>query len=114
MIASNDFLVRYPEMKPVPLDLIEAVLVEVEQDCPLHTWKNKQGRAVMLLTAHILTLRWMQIGEIAGAASVLASGGGGASAESLGQDDLERTEYGLQFKRLRSQLTAAGTAVFTF
>lgn len=121
MVTVTEFLIRYPELQPVPSQLIEIVLAESVQDCPPSLWSIKRDRGVMLLTAHILTLRWIQIGEVAGQAAMLASGSGGGGVEvSSGQDDLDATEYGRQFKRLQSQLfsagigTAVGAAVFVF
>lgn len=121
MVTVTEFLIRYPELQPVPPSLIEPVLLESEQDCPPVLWGVKRNRGIMLLSAHVLALRWIQIGEIAGQAATLASGGGGSgSAGGVGEDDLDATEYGRQFKRLQSQLfktstgTAAASAVFVF
>lgn len=115
VVTSQQFLLRYPEMKPVPPDLIDLVLAESEQDCPARIWNEKQNRGIMLLTAHVLTLRWFQIGAIASSAASIAEGkGGGNGVSGSGNDDLSLTEYGQQFKRLRSQLSAAGVSIFTF
>ena len=121
MITEDEFLTRYPELNPLKdSGLIEQVLSESSQDCIPQIWLDKRPRAVMLLTAHILTVRFIQIGQIAGQAYSL-TGGANATSEPLQsiEDELDTTTYGRQLKWMRSQLptpvvNTISSAIFTF
>lgn len=108
-IRASDFLKEYPKYSSVPTDQVEAALRRSERKCPIKVWDEDQAEGIMLYMAHLLESEWQQSIATAGAATAIAQGQAGDS--SLTGDDLDRTIYGQQFRRLRSSLPITGFVI---
>lgn len=107
MVSVSDFLTRFPMLEAVPEHAIANILAEQEIFCPARVWGNKQNMAILLRAAHVVSMEWIQTGILASSANSIASGGG-ATAPSGAEDDLDLTTYGRQFKALRKTIPAIG------
>lgn len=89
--------------------ITEAIL-EAKDYCPVSRWKDKQDRAIGLLTAHILTLRWLQIGAIA-ATSVQNAKGKFTDVPMYSDAWFNCSVYGQQFMQLRRSIVVSGFVI---
>lgn len=95
------FISRHPEFNSLNPTLVNAVIKEATEDCPEDVWGSRQGRAIGLLTAHVLTCRWEQLARLSGMATA-ATAGTLPSVTPI-EDELSTTLYGAQLQRLRDQ-----------
>lgn len=99
MLDANQFLSIYPQFATVEQHLINYHLkFAAENYCS--SWSEpKKTNAIMLITAHILSMDWIQQTEIAGNATNIASGGS-VSNTSEKKSDWNLTTYGRQYLSL--------------
>lgn len=107
MISSAYFLTYYPDFSDLERHMIEYAL-----KCATvftSNWQEPQREmGTMLVAAHLLTMRWFQTAEIAGAAASVAQGGGSVGAAE-GMDDFLKTHYGRMYVQLRDNQFVPGT-----
>lgn len=107
MISSAQFLTYYPDFSDLERHLIDYSLKFATTFTP--RWPEPQREmGTMLVAAHLLTMRWYQTAEIAGAAASVAQGGG-AVGGAEGLDDFLKTHYGRMYVQLRDNLFVPGT-----
>lgn len=107
MLTPSHFLSNYDEFQSLSENKIQAAINEAIDFCPIETWGSKQNRAVSLVTAHILAMRWLQVGGIAAAAVQNAKGKEGNN-RMVGDDWFSGTTWGQQFLQLRHSLIVSG------
>lgn len=98
--TATEFLTRFPEFNEVLEDVVKAAVAEAILSTPAPAWGARQAQAVLLLTAHLLAGRTMQIGAQVGSPSGNPTGTG-----------LDSTLYGQEYKRLLATLPLSGFAV---
>lgn len=110
----GEFISLYPEFQNKERAALELALRMSLVTCPVEKWSKdfkildeEINLLVYLHTAHLLAGNFMQITEIAGNASAIASGSPAPFPGSKGEDDLSLTFYGMAFKRMRSTLAPA-------
>lgn len=103
MVEATQFLTIYPQFSGVPLGAIQYQLDYAANNyCP--SWEEpKKTDATMLITAHNLSMGWLQQAEIASSAAGIASGSGSRSP-SGSDNDWSLTTYGRQFLLLRDTI----------
>lgn len=109
-ISPSDFLSQYDEFKSLPESKVQAALEEASDFCPIDKWGEKYNRAVALIAAHILAMRWLQVGSIA--ASAVQNAKGRDSSNRMDSDTwLTGTVWGQQFLQLRKSIPVSGFCV---
>lgn len=109
-----------PEFSKLSRNLIEEVILESQDDCPVRYWGGnpvnlkdpntlRRIRAIKYLTAHKLKIRYSQMGVFAGEAVESAKGGTPSLPKTeANEDDYMATFYGRQFIRIRNQMPVSG------
>ncbi len=102
LIGFSEFLAIYDDFRAFETDVIESRLEIAEERCPASKWPSvaRRKEAVMLLTAHLLECRRLQMAASASIGDAMSSGGS-VSLPSLPESDLDATLYGKQFKELK-------------
>lgn len=105
----SEFLALYSEFKTLEEVKVRGALTQAASFT--HPgWKDKQVQGTYLAAAHILTVRWKQIGAIAANAVVQAKGSN--SADNITCDSwFTTTVYGQQYLQLKRSIPVAGFVV---
>ena len=74
MATYSSFIARYPQFAELEQSVVTAVLSESTADCTAELWGLKRDRAIMLLTAHVLTLSNYEDLRLAGGLAVVGEG----------------------------------------
>ena len=98
--SATEFLTRYPEFSEVLVDVVEGAVVEAALSTSEDLWGGQYAKAVLLLAAHLLAGRTMQIGAQVGSPTGSPTGTG-----------LDATQYGQEYKRLLATLPLSGFAL---
>lgn len=107
MITPSDFLANNDEFQSLSHSKVQAAINEAMCFVPMDVWGLKYGQAVSLLTAHILAMRWLQIGAIA--ASAVQNAKGKDARNRMDSDDwLTGTVWGQQFLQMRRGIAVSG------
>lgn len=103
MIDATYFLSLYPQFSGIELHLIQYQLNFASNNyCP--GWEEpKKTDGTMLITAHNLSMGWLQQADIASSAAGIASGSGSKSP-SGSENDWSLTTYGRQYIALRDTI----------
>ncbi|MEW6494502.1 MAG: DUF4054 domain-containing protein [Cyanobacteriota bacterium] len=107
MLTPSAFLAEYDEFQTLSEPKIQSAILQAIVYCPLHAWGELHSQAVFLVTAHILAMRWLQVGAIA-ASSVQNAKGRDASNRMDSDSWLTGTTWGQQFLQLRQGLPVCG------
>lgn len=103
MVDATYFLSLYPQFSGVGLHAIQYQLNYAENNyCP--DWNEpKKTDGTMLITAHNISMGWLQQADIASSAAGIASGSGSKSP-SGSDNDWSLTTYGRQYLLLRDTI----------
>jgi hypothetical protein len=106
LITPSEFLANYDEFQSLEEAKIQAAINEAVAFVP-DTWGKKYTQAVSLITAHILAMRWLQVGVIA--ATAVQNAKGKASSDRMDSDNwLSGTAWGQQYIQLRRGIVVSG------
>ena len=107
LLTPASFLAEYDEFQTLSEPKVKGAIAQASDFCPIEVWGGKYNQAVSLVTAHILALRWLQVGAIA--SSSVQNAKGRDSKIAVGSDSwLESTVWGQQFLQLRQGLPVSG------
>ncbi len=107
MLTVSQFLAEYDEFQSLNESKIQSVIKSASDFCPVETWGQKHNTAVGLITAHILTMRWLQVGAIA--ASAVQNAKGKDVGNRMESDSwLTGSVWGQQYLQLRRGLPVSG------
>ncbi|ALF52242.1 hypothetical protein ACX27_04250 [Nostoc piscinale CENA21] len=110
MITPSDFLANYDEFQTLEESKIQAAINEAAVFCPADVWQDKRALAVSLVTAHILAMRWLQIGAIA--ASAVQNAKGKDANNRMDSDSwFTGTVWGQQYLQMRRGLPVSGFVI---
>jgi hypothetical protein len=98
--SATEFLARYPEFSEILSDVVEGAVAEAALSTSETLWGGQYTKAVLLLAAHLLAGRTMQIGAQVGSPTGNPTGTG-----------LDATQYGQEYKRLLATLPLSGFAL---
>jgi len=103
MVGSiSDFLAIYSEFRTLEESKVASSLQSAELYCP-PKWGKYRKQGVYLITAHRLTMEWLQKGAVASTA--IAQAKGSASGNTMKSDSwLEGSVYGQEYIQLRKSL----------
>ena len=107
MLTPYTFLAEYDEFQTLSEPRIQSAITQAIAYCPVEAWGSNHSQAVSLVTAHILAMRWLQVGAIA-ASSVQNAKGRDASNRMDSDSWLTGTVWGQQFLQLRVGLPVCG------
>jgi hypothetical protein len=107
VLTPSTFLAEYDEFQTLSEPRIQSAITQAIAYCPAETWGILHNQAVSLVTAHILAMRWLQVGAIA-ASSVQNAKGRDASNRMDSDSWLTGTTWGQQFLQLRQGLPTCG------
>lgn len=101
VVLASIFLLRYPEFSDQDASLIQMILDESSIDLIQTDWDaSYYPRAIMLLTAHVITMKNLQLLNLTGALAEV--GQNKMPTFSDFGTYLKLTSYGLELLRLRS------------
>lgn len=103
----SQFLAQYDEFRTLEEDKVKAALVDAEAYCP-QCWGSKRQQGLFLVAAHILTLRWLQMGAVASTAVVQAKGTQAGNTMASADGWFHQSSYGQQFLQLRLSIVVTG------
>lgn len=108
MITPSEFLARHDEFQSLEESKIQAAIHEAMAFVPIDTWGvTYYVQGVYLITAHILAMRWLQVGAIA--SSAVQNAKGKSTSNSMESSDwLAGTVWGQQFLQLRRGVVVTG------
>lgn len=107
MITPSQFLANYDEFQSLDESKIQAAINDASAFCPKDVWCSNHDQAVSLVTAHILTMRWLQVGAIA--ANAVQNAKGRDASNRMDSDSwLTGSVWGQQFLQLRRSLPVSG------
>lgn len=95
--STDAFLLRFPEFAEQSIPVVTDAIAEAGRSTPETVWLTRHTEAVSQLTAHLLALRTMQIGNQVGTPSGTATG-----------ELLLATLYGQEYRRLLDSLPLTG------
>ena len=102
--AYEDFIALHEEFEVLGQQKVTAHLKYVANNyCAPRAWGKKQQAGIMLLTAHLLYMKWQTQAQVGGAAAKISSGEA-PSTLSPTDKDLALTTYGRQYLELRNTL----------
>ncbi len=107
MITPSGFLANYDEFQSLEESKIQAAITEATAFVSADAWGANYNQAVSLITAHILAMRWLQVGAIAASAVQNAKGRDGGNRMDA-DSWLTGTAWGQQFLQLRKGLVVSG------
>jgi Protein of unknown function (DUF4054) len=107
LLSPSDFLSAYDEFKSLSESKVQTAIDEARDFCLQGRWGDKYNRAIALLAAHILAMRWLQVGAIAASSVQNAKGRDGVNR--MDSDAwLTGTVWGQQFLHLRKSIVVTG------
>lgn len=110
MITPSTFLANYDEFQILEESKIQGAINEAIAFCPFDVWGCNHNQALSLIAAHILTMRWLQVGAIAASAVQNAKGRDGSNR--MDSDSwLTGSTWGQQYLQLRRSLPVSGFIV---
>jgi hypothetical protein len=110
MLTPSAFLAEYDEFQTLSEPKIRLAITSAIAYCPVEVWGLNYSQAVSLVTAHILAMRWLQVGAIA--SSSVQNAKGRDSNNRMDSDSwLTGTVWGQQFLQLRQSLPVSGFVV---
>ena len=102
--AYEQFIALYEEFEVLEKSKVIAHLEHVANNyCAPKAWGKKQQTGIMLLTAHLLYMKWQTQAQVGGAAAKISSGETPSMLNPTDKD-LELTTYGRQYLELRNTL----------
>lgn len=107
----QEFIFLYDDFEIIPEEKVTAILNYVSQNyCSASAWKEKRKAGIMLFAAHLLTVKWMNKAQVAGAVTQLSSGTP-PSPLTPTENDLKLTTYGRQYLDMMNSLPITGMAI---
>ena len=102
----SQFLAQYDEFRTLEEDKVKAALTDAEAYCS-SCWGSRRQQG-LLVAAHILTLRWLQMGAVASTAVVQAKGTQAGNTMASADSWFHQSSYGQQFLQLRHSIVVTG------